>query len=67
MAILYQELYLVDSKLWNSITNTTLIFEVDTYIETNVQNIISSLSRISKFIKQYLLDISSIASFSSTV
>ena len=73
MAIPYQKFYLVDSKLWNSITNTTLIFVVDTYIETDTQNIISSLSRISKFIKQHLLDnktktnIPSIAPFSSTV
>ena len=34
----------------------TLIFGVNIYIETDAQNIISSLLKISKFIKQHPLD-----------
>jgi len=73
IAIAYPEFHLIDFKLWDGITSMTLIFRVNTYIETNTQNIISSLSRISKFIKQYSLDdktkinIHSITLFSSTV
>jgi len=72
-AISYLEFHLTDSKLWDGITSMTLIFRVNTYIKTNAQNIISSLSRISKFIKKYSLgdktkiNIHSITLFSSTV
>jgi len=72
IVIPYQKFYLVDPKLWDGITGATSIFRVDTYIKTDTQNIISSLLRFSKFIKQCSLNnkteinIPFISPFSST-